>query len=111
MMIGCMQLTVAAMKMKRADIAKRAVEVAERRLAKDKWPEYYDIRAGKLIGKQARLFQTWTIAGYIVSKQLLRNPKAYTILACEEDDDAMLLQARSFLQCASPSKRKRGAAR
>ncbi|KAI5057098.1 hypothetical protein GOP47_0027113 [Adiantum capillus-veneris] len=104
------QLTVAAMKMKREGIAKRAVEVAEKRLAKDRWPEYYDIQTGKFIGKQARLFQTWTIAGYLVSKQLLRKPQAFDILAFDEDNDALLLQTRSILQAANPKRRRAAAA-
>ncbi|KAH7415355.1 hypothetical protein KP509_14G039300 [Ceratopteris richardii] len=98
------QLTTACIKMKRPEIAQRAIEVAERRISKDRWPEYYDLKTGKFIGKQARLYQTWSIAGYLVAKQLLRNPEAAQILTCEED--FTLLEARSLLE-ASP-RRKRG---
>ncbi|XP_010938195.1 neutral/alkaline invertase 1, mitochondrial [Elaeis guineensis] len=79
------QFTLACIKMGRPDLAQRAVAVAEKRLSNDKWPEYYDTRAGRFIGKQSRLYQTWTIAGFLVSKLLLAYPEIATILTCEED--------------------------
>ncbi|BBH06347.1 Plant neutral invertase family protein, partial [Prunus dulcis] len=36
---------------------KRAIEQVEQRLSKDGWPEYYDGKAGRYIGKQARKVQ------------------------------------------------------
>lgn len=71
--------------MGRQDLAHRALEVAEKRLSNDKWPEYYDTRTGRFIGKQSHLYQTWTIAGFLVSKMLLRNPELASVLICEED--------------------------
>ncbi|KAK3147418.1 hypothetical protein QOZ80_3BG0282130 [Eleusine coracana subsp. coracana] len=79
------QFTLACIKMGRRDLARRAVEVAEKRLSNDKWPEYYDTRTGRFIGKQSRLYQTWTIAGYLSSKMLLDCPEMASILICEED--------------------------
>ncbi|KAL6645687.1 hypothetical protein ACP70R_017295 [Stipagrostis hirtigluma subsp. patula] len=79
------QFTLACIKMGRRDLARRAVEVAEKRLSDDKWPEYYDTRTGRFIGKQSRLYQTWTIAGYLSSKMLLDCPEMASILVCEED--------------------------
>ncbi|XP_021903896.1 neutral/alkaline invertase 3, chloroplastic-like [Carica papaya] len=99
------QLTVAAIKMKRPEIAARAVEVAERRISRDKWPEYYDTKKGRFMGKQARLFQTWSIAGYLVAKLLLADPSAAKILITEEDSE--LVNAFSCMINANP-KRKRG---
>ncbi|CAK9316973.1 unnamed protein product [Citrullus colocynthis] len=99
------QLTVACIKMNRTDIAARAIEIAERRLARDKWPEYYDTKKGRFIGKQARLFQTWSIAGYLVGKLLLAEPSKAKILITEEDSD--LVNAFSCMISGSP-KRKRG---
>eukprot|EP00250_Pteridium_aquilinum_P011160 c19874_g1_i1 orf=852-3017(+) len=99
------QLTAACIKMKRPEIARRAVEVAEKRISKDRWPEYYDLRTGKFIGKQARLYQTWSIAGYLVAKLLLRKPEAAQILTCEED--FALLEARSLLEATPKRKRSR----
>lgn len=71
--------------MGRLELAKKAVDVAEKRLAVDQWPEYYDTRTGKYIGKQSRLFQTWTIAGFLTSKMLLENPEKAALLFLEED--------------------------
>ncbi|TYK09214.1 neutral/alkaline invertase 3 [Cucumis melo var. makuwa] len=99
------QLTVACIKMNRPEIASRAIEIAERRLSRDKWPEYYDTRKGRFIGKQARLFQTWSIAGYLVGKLLLAEPSKAKILITEEDSD--LVNAFSCMISSSP-KRKRG---
>jgi len=99
------QLTVACIKMDRPEIALKAVEVAERRISVDKWPEYYDTKRGKFIGKQARLYQTWSIAGYLVSKLLLANPSAAKILVNEEDSE--LANAFSFKISGNP-RRKRG---
>ncbi|XP_052148931.1 neutral/alkaline invertase 1, mitochondrial [Oryza glaberrima] len=79
------QFTLACIKMGRRDLAQRAIEVAEKRLSEDKWPEYYDTRTGRFIGKQSRLYQTWTIAGYLSSKMLLDCPELASILICEED--------------------------
>ncbi len=67
-------LTAAAKKMDRGELAHHAIAVAERRLMQDHWPEYYDGPDGSLIGKEARKFQTWTIAGYLLAKELLANP-------------------------------------
>lgn len=80
------QFTVACIKMNRPDLAEKAVRVAEQRLSRDQWPEYYDTRSGRLIGKQARLYQTWSIAGYLTAKMMLKNPAAATWLTCEEED-------------------------
>ncbi|PQM41960.1 hypothetical protein Pyn_04725 [Prunus yedoensis var. nudiflora] len=51
--------------MGRPQTAKRAIEQVEQRLSKDGWPEYYDGKAGRYIGKQARKYQTWSISGYL----------------------------------------------
>ncbi|CAM0904755.1 unnamed protein product [Alopecurus aequalis] len=97
------QLTVACIKMNRPEIAARAVEVAERRISMDKWPEYYDTKRGRFIGKQARLFQTWSIAGFLVAKLLLENPEKSRILWNNEDEELL----NAFCLMADPS-RKRG---
>ncbi|XVF19754.1 hypothetical protein REPUB_Repub11eG0138100 [Reevesia pubescens] len=99
------QLTVACIKMNRPEIAEKAVMLAERRISRDKWPEYYDTRRARFIGKQSRLFQTWSIAGYLVAKLLLANPSAAKILINEEDSE--LINAFSCMLSANP-RRKRG---
>ncbi|THU56164.1 hypothetical protein C4D60_Mb11t14360 [Musa balbisiana] len=67
-------LTAASIKTGRPQIARRAIELAETRLLKDSWPEYYDGTLGRYVGKQARKFQTWSIAGYLVAKMMLEDP-------------------------------------
>lgn len=86
--------------MNRPEIAENAVRMAERRISQDKWPEYYDTKRARFIGKQAHLFQTWSIAGYLVSKLLLSNPSAVRILANEEDAD--LVNAFSCMISSNP---------
>ncbi|KAG8372840.1 hypothetical protein BUALT_Bualt12G0108800 [Buddleja alternifolia] len=79
------QFTLACIKMGRPELARKAVAVAEKRLPLDGWPEYYDTRYGRFVGKQARLHQTWTIAGYLTSKMLLDNPELASTLFWNED--------------------------
>lgn len=100
-----LQLTVACIKMNRPEIAAKAVEVAERRISRDRWPEYYDTKKGSFIGKQSRLFQTWSIAGFLVAKLLLANPTTAKILITDEDSE--LVKAFSCMISANP-RRKRG---
>ncbi|CAL9041108.1 probable alkaline/neutral invertase D [Musa acuminata AAA Group] len=78
-------LTAACIKTGRPQIARRAIELAESRLWKDGWPEYYDGKLGRYIGKQARKFQTWSIAGYLVSKMMLEDPSHLGMISLEED--------------------------
>lgn len=71
--------------MGRTEVAEKAVALAEKRLQADRWPEYYDTRTGKFIGKQSRLHQTWTIAGFLTTKMLVQNPEKAALLFWEED--------------------------
>lgn len=91
--------------MDRPEIAAKAVKVAEKRISRDKWPEYYDTKKARFIGKQARLFQTWSIAGYLVAKLLLADPSKAKLLTNEEDPE--LVSAFSCAVSANP-RRKRG---
>ncbi|KAJ0976758.1 hypothetical protein J5N97_012232 [Dioscorea zingiberensis] len=100
------QLTVACIKMNRPEIAARAIDVAEKRLAADKWPEYYDTKRARFIGKQARLYQTWSIAGFLVAKLLLAKPEAANILWNEEDAD--IINALNLMVDSSNPRKKRG---
>ncbi|KAG9141744.1 hypothetical protein Leryth_018123 [Lithospermum erythrorhizon] len=79
------QFTLACIKMGRPEMARKAVALAEKRLVVDQWPEYYDTKHGRFIGKQARLYQTWTIAGFLTSKVLLKNPDLASKLFWNED--------------------------
>jgi len=70
--------TAAAIRAGRIDLAKRAYAVAEERLLRDNWPEYYDGRKGRLIGRRASFHQVWSATSLIVSQHLLTNPKHYS---------------------------------
>lgn len=78
-------LTAACIKTGRPQMAKRAIELSEARLLKDGWPEYYDGKLGRFIGKQARKFQTWSIAGYLVARMMLEDPSTLMMISIEED--------------------------
>ncbi|XAR52719.1 hypothetical protein NMG60_11020928 [Bertholletia excelsa] len=104
------QFTLACMKMGRPELAKKAVDLAEKRLAVDRWPEYYDTRNGRFIGKQSRLYQTWSIAGFLTSKRLLENPEVASLLFWEEDYE-LLETCVCALSNSSRKKCSRGAAR
>lgn len=80
-------LTAAALKTGRPGLAQNALEIAEKRLSSDRWCEYYDGRTGKLIGKEARKYQTWTIAAFLVAKTLLENPDYLALISFDEDPD------------------------
>ncbi|KAL7203158.1 hypothetical protein ACSBR2_016464 [Camellia fascicularis] len=78
-------LTAACIKTGRPQIAKRAIELVEQRISKDGWPEYYDGKTGRYVGKQARRYQTWSIAGYLVAKTMIENPSNLLMISLEED--------------------------
>ncbi|CAA6668408.1 unnamed protein product [Spirodela intermedia] len=88
-------LTAACIKTGRPQIARRAIELTESRLQKDGWPEYYDGKLGRYVGKQARKFQTWSIAGYLVAKMLLEDPSHLGMISLEEDKAMKPLLRRS----------------
>ncbi|URE13853.1 Neutral alkaline invertase [Musa troglodytarum] len=99
------QLAVACIKMNRPEIAAKAIDIAERRLAADKWPEYYDTKRARFIGKQARLYQTWSIAGFLVAKLLIEKPDAARNIW--NDEDAEIVNALNIMADSNPG-RKRG---
>ncbi|GJM90091.1 hypothetical protein PR202_ga06338 [Eleusine coracana subsp. coracana] len=78
-------LVAVSVKLGRRHLARKAMELMERRLVKDDFPEYYDGKAGRYIGKQARKFQTWSIAGYLVAKMFLDDPSHLRIIVLEDD--------------------------
>jgi hypothetical protein len=43
-------------------------------LDQDGWPEYYDGKNARLIGKQSRKYQAWTIGAFLIAKELIANP-------------------------------------
>jgi hypothetical protein len=78
-------LTAAARKMGRNELAYHAIAIAERRLIQDNWPEYYDGPDGRLIGKEARRYQTWTISGYLLAKELISNPNHLKLITFDSE--------------------------
>ena len=94
-------LLVAVMqKLDRADLAEKAVSIAARRLPNDDWPEYYDGLQGRLIGREARKLQTWTIAGFILAQMLLESPGCLSFLDFEDSENPLLcdLSARPYAE-------------
>ncbi|KAG6644638.1 probable alkaline/neutral invertase F [Carya illinoinensis] len=88
-------LTAACIKTGRPQIARNAIELAEIRLSKDHWAEYYDGKLGRYVGKQARKFQTWSIAGYLVAKMMLEDPSHLGMISLGEDKQMKPLIKRS----------------
>ncbi|MEB3233361.1 MAG: glycoside hydrolase 100 family protein [Leptolyngbyaceae bacterium] len=78
-------LVAVAQKCGRPDLGKTAIAIAEAQLANDQWPEYYDGRHGRLIGREARLHQTWTIAGYLAAKEFLANPEHLQLISFADE--------------------------
>jgi hypothetical protein len=78
-------LAAAAIKTGRKEIAYEAIAIAARRLGKDGWPEYYDGLNGRLIGKEARRYQTWSIAGYLLAVELMEHPEKMQMLSFDGD--------------------------
>ena len=66
--------TGAAMRTGRREPARRAFEIACRRLPEDDWPEYYDGKNGRLIGRRASFKQVWSASSLIVSHKVLEDP-------------------------------------
>jgi hypothetical protein len=85
-------LVAVTIKTGRLDLAERAIAIAEQRLVKDEWPEYYDGKNGRLVGKASRKYQTWTIAGLILAKQLLKDPSKISIFSFDDDPELLSWQ-------------------
>lgn len=82
-------------------MARNAIELVEKRLSRDGWPEYYDGKTGRYIGKQARKFQTWSIAGYLVAKKMIENPANLLLVSLEEDKTISKPRLTRSASCSS----------
>ncbi|MEW5825129.1 MAG: glycoside hydrolase 100 family protein [Pseudomonadota bacterium] len=69
----------------RADLAQRAVRLIEARVARDDWPEYYDGRRGRLIGRKANRRQIWSASAFILARHLLDDPACLQRLGFGEE--------------------------
>jgi hypothetical protein len=70
--------TAAAFRAGRKDLAERAFETASKRLPDDGWPEYYDGRTGRLIGRRASFNQVWSASSLILSYKMLEDPSRFS---------------------------------
>ncbi len=70
----------AALKTGRGDLAERAFQTAIVRLHDDNWPEYYDSKTGRLIGRRSNLQQVWSATSIILSHKLLEDPDLLKLL-------------------------------
>lgn len=61
--------------MDRSDLAHKAIAIAANRLYKNEWAEYYDGKNGRLVGKEARKYQNWTISSFLLAQELVEEPK------------------------------------
>lgn len=91
-------LAAVAQKTDRPELGWNALEIAARRLSEDEWPEYYDGRNGRLVGKASRKYQTWTIAGFLLAKEFMEHPEHLNLISFEEDSNvsAMLALAQEW---------------
>jgi len=66
----------AAVKTGRSNLASRACRIVADRLVQDNWPEYYDGRSGRLIGRRANFNQVWSAAALLYADRVLADPAA-----------------------------------
>jgi hypothetical protein len=86
-------LAAAAIKTKKKYLAEKAIGIALPKVSDDEWPEYYDGKQGRLIGKQARKYQTWTIAGFLLAKELTVHPEYLPLVSFEKLPADLVSQA------------------
>lgn len=83
----------AAVRVGRMELAEQALDLMNKRLAADNWPEYYDGRRGDLVGRRANFNQVWSATGLIVAHEVMENPDSRELLdralirGGVEDDD------------------------
>jgi Alkaline and neutral invertase len=82
-------LVAASVKTGSTEHLSEMIKLAGRRLSEDNYPEYYDGIHNKLIGKEARRRQTWSIAGYILAETLLNEPQKSGILTFTESPEIL----------------------
>jgi hypothetical protein len=89
-------LAAAAVKTKKPELAARAIDIAANKLSEDQWPEYYDGKKGRLIGKQARKYQTWTITGYLLAWELINHPDYLSLVSFDKLPPETISRACEF---------------
>jgi hypothetical protein len=58
------------------ELARRSYQLAVNRLPGDRWPEYYDGRTGRFVGRRANYNQTWSASSLILASKFLDDPAA-----------------------------------
>ncbi|NEN99232.1 MAG: alkaline invertase, partial [Moorea sp. SIO3I7] len=96
------ELAAAAQKTGKSELARKALTIAAQCLLKDNWPEYYDGKNGRLIGKKARKVQTWTIAGFLAAQQLIDNPDHLNLVSFE--DTAVMICSMDIAEIVAMNK-------
>jgi len=71
----------------RRDLAQKALDQAAAVLPGEQWPEYYDGIRGRLVGRRANFFQTWSGAALILAKKILDVPEATVRLGLVAADE------------------------
>nr|MBU2747875.1 alkaline invertase [Acidithiobacillus montserratensis] len=77
-------LVAAMLKVDRADLAEKAWQLVESRLPAARWPEYYDGRLGRLVGRRANIGQVWSAAGFLLARYFLDDPDVLSRLGFDE---------------------------
>ncbi|CDN15199.1 putative invertase [Richelia intracellularis] len=86
-------LATTCVKTNRRELIQRAIAIAQERLRHDEWPEYYDGKQGRLIGKQSRKYQTWTIVGFLLAKEILAQPENLPLISFDPFSAEQVSQA------------------
>lgn len=73
--VGVWIFVAAALRAHRRELAERAMTIAAASLPAQGWPEYYDGRTGRMIGRHANLNQTWSAASFIFAHRMLEAPE------------------------------------
>lgn len=87
-------LAGSAIKSGRSELADRALDTAASRIGEQGWPEYYDGRRGRFVGKEARSHQTWSIAGFIAAADMLAQPDKIELFSYEEHPKVVACSTR-----------------
>lgn len=89
-------LAAASVKAGKPYLGGKAIEIAQSRLLEDEWPEYYDGKKGRLIGKQARKYQTWTIAGFLLAEELMKDDSHLSLVSFDKLPSELVSRACEF---------------
>ncbi|WP_308388763.1 glycoside hydrolase 100 family protein [Acidithiobacillus sp. AMEEHan] len=88
-------LVSALLKSGRADLAGMAWNLVEKRLMLNRWPEYYDGRLGRLVGRRANIGQVWSAAGFLLARYFLDDPGLLLRLGIDEPSPAEVSEVNS----------------